>query len=250
MDEARLFETLDECDRLTADAFASWKAATDAAVARRFGCGVEELRPWHYEDPFFQEVPAAGGVDLSGVFDGKDVVSLARETFAGIGVDTGPILDRSDLFAREGKSQHAFCIDIDRDGDVRVLANVESDRFWADTMLHELGHGTYDIGFDPSLPWLLRSCHLTVTEGIAILMGRLALEAEWLSEVAGLARRRRRHWTPPPGRPGSGAARLHALGAGDDELRARAVRGSRARPLADVVEARLALPAPHASGGP
>jgi peptidyl-dipeptidase A len=187
MDEARLFQTLDECDRLTADAFAGWKAATDAALADRFGCAVEQLRPWHYEDPFFQEVPAAGGVDLGGVFDGKDVVALARETFAGIGVDTGPILDRSDLFAREGKSQHAFCIDIDREGDVRVLANVEPDRFWADTMLHELGHGAYDLGFDRSLPWLLRSCHLTVTEGIAILTGRLALETEWLTEVAGLA---------------------------------------------------------------
>ena len=186
MDETRLFATLGECDRLTSDAFARWKSATDARLAERFGCAVEELRPWHYEDPFFQEVPAAGGVDLTGVFEGKDVVALARETYAGIGVDTGPILERSDLFARDGKCQHAFCIDIDREGDVRVLANVEHDRYWADTMLHELGHGAYDIGFDPSLPWLLRDCHLTVTEGIAILMGRLAQEAEWLRDLAGL----------------------------------------------------------------
>ena len=58
------------------------------------------------------------------------------------------ILDRSDLFPRPGKNQHAFCIDIDREGDVRVLANVEHDRYWADTMMHELGHGAYDLGFD------------------------------------------------------------------------------------------------------
>ena len=69
---------------------------------------------------------------------------------------------------------------------MRVLANVEPDRYWADTMLHELGHGSYDIGFDPSLPWLLRDCHLTMTEGMAILMGRLAQEADWLRDVAGL----------------------------------------------------------------
>ena len=50
--------------------------------------------------------------------------ALARATYDGIGVDTGPILDRSDLFPREGKCQHAFCIDVDREGDVRVLANV------------------------------------------------------------------------------------------------------------------------------
>ncbi len=79
IDEGRLFETLEECDRLTADAFAAWKAETDARLAGRFGCAVSELRPWHYEDPFFQEVPAAGGIDLSHVFADKDVVALARE---------------------------------------------------------------------------------------------------------------------------------------------------------------------------
>jgi len=186
MDEARLFATLDECDRLTADAFAAWKRETDARLAERYRCDVDDLRPWHYEDPFFQEVPAAGGVDLTDVFAGRDVVALARATYEGIGLETGPILDRSDLFPREGKCQHAFCIDVDREGDVRVLANVADDRYWADTMLHELGHGAYDLGFDRTLPWLLRDCHLTVTEGIAILMGRLATEAEWLRETAGL----------------------------------------------------------------
>lgn len=186
MDEERLLTTLDECDRLTGDAFARWKEATDARLAERFGVAAGELRPWHYEDPFFQEVPAAGGVDLTDVFEGRDVVALARDTYDGIGIDTAPILDRSDLFARDAKCQHAFCIDVDREGDVRVLANVEPDRYWADTMLHELGHGSYDVGFDESLPWLLRDCHLTMTEGIAILMGRLAQEADWLRDVAGL----------------------------------------------------------------
>ena len=36
---------------------------------------------------------------------------------------------------------------------------------------------------DASLPWLLRDTHLVVTEGIAILMGRLASDAEWLERV-------------------------------------------------------------------
>jgi peptidyl-dipeptidase A len=186
MDETRLFETLDECDRLTAEPFARWKAATDARLGKRYGCETAELRPWHYEDPFFQEVPAAGGIDLTAAFEGRDVVELARRTYDGIGIDTGPILERSDLYPRDGKCQHAFCIDIDREGDVRVLANVEHDRYWADTMMHELGHGAYDLGFDRSLPWLLRDCHLTVTEGIAILMGRLPWDTEWLRDIAGL----------------------------------------------------------------
>jgi peptidyl-dipeptidase A len=187
MDEERLFATLDECDRVTAEPFAAWKAETDAELARRFDCAIDELRPWHYEDVFFQEVPITGSVDTGKVFAGSDVVALARETFDGIGLPTAAILDRSDLFPRDAKSQHAFCIDIDREGDVRVLANVEHDAYWADTMLHELGHGVFDLGFDRSLPWLLRDSHLTVTEGIALMMGALAQEASWLRDVAGLA---------------------------------------------------------------
>jgi len=131
-------------------------------------------------------VPVTGSVDTGDVFAGTDVVALARETFDGIGLPTAAILDRSDLFPRDAKSQHAFCIDIDRAGDVRVLANVEHDSYWAGTMLHELGHGVFDLGFDRSLPWLLRDSHLTVTEGIALMMGALAQEASWLRDVAGL----------------------------------------------------------------
>ncbi|HET7368796.1 MAG TPA: M2 family metallopeptidase [Gaiella sp.] len=186
MDEERLFATLDECDTLTAAPFARWKAEVDAELARRFDCAVEELRPWHYEDVFFQEVPVTGSVDTSEAFAGTDVVELARQTFDGLELETGAILGRSDLFPRDGKSQHAFCIDVDREGDVRVLANVEHDAYWADTMLHELGHGVFDLGFDRSLPWLLREAHLTVTEGMALMMGGLAQEAAWLRDVRGL----------------------------------------------------------------
>jgi len=186
MSEDKLFETLDECDAVTAEPFASWKTALDARLAERFGCGVAELRPWHYADPFFQEVPKDGGVDLDPVFADADVVELAGRTFAGMGLDTEQIVVSSDLFPRDGKCQHAFCMDVDRKGDVRVLANVVHDRYWADTMLHELGHGVFDLGFDDGLPWLLRDCHLTVTEGIAIMMGRLSQDGDWLREVAGV----------------------------------------------------------------
>ena len=152
----------------------------------RFSCTVDDLRPWHYADPFFQEVPAEGGVDLDPYFAEADLVELTRRTFGGLGLEVDPILARSDLYPRERKSQHAFCIDIDREGDIRVLANVVPDQYWMDTMLHELGHGVFDAGIDPDLSWLLRDCHLVVTEGIAILMGRQVGEPEWLEQVAGV----------------------------------------------------------------
>ena len=98
------------------------------------------------------------------------------------------VLDHSDLYAREGKSQHAFCIDIDRSGDVRVLCNVEPSERWMDTMLHEFGHAIYDRECDRSLPWLVRgAAHALTTEGIAMLMGRLHRDPAWLREVAAVA---------------------------------------------------------------
>lgn len=185
MSEERLFETLDACDAATSELFGRWKDDLDGRLASRFGCAVGELRPWHYADPFFQEVPAEGGIDLDPQFAERDVIELARSTFAGFGLAAEAVLARSDLFPREAKCQHAFCLDVDRDGDVRVLANVRNDANWADTMLHELGHAVYDLGFSTDLPWLLRDCHLTITEGIAIMMGALARDPEWLREIAG-----------------------------------------------------------------
>jgi peptidyl-dipeptidase A len=183
LDEAKLFETLTACDHATAEPFARWKGELDSRLAERFGCAERDLRPWHYADPFFQDPPREGSVDLDPLFDGKDVVALSRRTFEGIGLEVEGILDRSDLFPRSGKSQHAFCIDVDRGGDVRVLANVTDNHEWADTMLHELGHGVYALGYDGSLPWLLRDTHLVATEAAALLFGALAGEAEWLERV-------------------------------------------------------------------
>jgi peptidyl-dipeptidase A len=55
-----------------------------------------------------------------------------------------------------------------------------------ETMLHELGHGVYDLGFDRALPWLLRDTHLVTTEATAILFGALAGDREWFEHVLGL----------------------------------------------------------------
>jgi peptidyl-dipeptidase A len=53
-------------------------------------------------------------------------------------------------------------------------------------MLHELGHGVYDLGFEESLPWILRSTHLVATEASALLFGSLAGSREWLERVLGI----------------------------------------------------------------
>jgi peptidyl-dipeptidase A len=187
MEEERLLATLDEVDRHTAAPFAKWKATADATLATRFGCGVGELRPWHLDEPFFQDPPASSAVDLDPVFAERDLEALTLRTYDGLGLDVRAVLERSDLYARDGKSQHAFCIDMDREGDVRVLCNVQPNERWADTMLHEFGHGIYDREVRDEVPWLLRgAAHALTTEGVAMLFGRLVRDPEWLTQVVGL----------------------------------------------------------------
>jgi peptidyl-dipeptidase A len=189
LDEDRLFATLADVDAATAAPFAEWKAQLDASLARRFGCAVEELRPWHLDDPFFQSPPGEGALSVDRFFAGADLESLTLRTYDGLGLDLRPVLEHSDLYSRDNKSQHAFCIDIDREGDVRVLCNVEPSERWMDTMLHEFGHAIYDRESDRTLPWLLRgAAHPLTTEGIAMLFGRLARDPAWLAEVAGVDR--------------------------------------------------------------
>jgi len=183
LDEETLFETLTACDRATAEPFARWKAGLDERLAARFGCPVADLRPWHYADPFFQETPPDGAMNLDPLFCERDIVELGRRTFDGIGVDVAGTLARSDLFPRAGKCQHAFCLDVDRSGDIRVLMNVTDNHDSMDTLLHELGHAVYDLGFDDELPWLLRDTHLVTTEATALLFGALAGQREWLERV-------------------------------------------------------------------
>jgi peptidyl-dipeptidase A len=187
LDETRLFETLDEVDQLTSSTFTRWKAALDTALAERFATAAADLRPWHYDDPFFQHAPVIVAVDLDSWFADVDLEALTVRTYEGLGLDVRAIVDRSDLEPRDKKNQHAFCIDIDRSGDVRVLCNNVGNERWMETMLHEFGHGVYFDQVDRSLPWLLRTMHALSTEGIAMLFGRLVHDPDWLRTIAGFA---------------------------------------------------------------
>ena len=188
LDEDRLLATLDEVDAATAAPFAEWKGRLDAERAGRFGCAVGDLRPWHYDDPFFQEPPRVAGLDLDEHFAAADLESLTLRTYEGLGLDVRPVMEQSDLYSREGKSQHAFCIHIDREGDVRVLSNNVPNERWASTMLHEFGHAAYDRYIDVGLPFVLRApSHMLATEAVAMLFGRRSRDPDWLAGVGGMS---------------------------------------------------------------
>ncbi len=181
IDEDELFRVLDEFRAGTDAPFAELRAEMDRELAARFCVEAEALRPWHWEDFFSQDAPSIGRFDLDPAFHDVDLVETARRYFDAIGLPIDEVLERSDLFEREGKDQHAFCTDIDRAGDVRILCNLRQNERWMGTLLHELGHAAYDRFIPGSLPYFLRSAaHTMVTEAIAMFMGRLTRDPTWL----------------------------------------------------------------------
>jgi peptidyl-dipeptidase A len=184
-DPTWLSALLGEVDHITKEAFARWKQQLEGMLRERFG--VHELLPWHYGDRFFQESPSEGGVDLDPVFADADLEGITARTFSEMGLPIETALARSDLRPRPGKSQHAFCLHVDRLEDVRVLSNNEPSERWMSTMLHEFGHAAYDLAIDRSLPFALREpAHTFTTEGAAMLLGRLVYDASWLTRYGGV----------------------------------------------------------------
>jgi peptidyl-dipeptidase A len=180
-DPGEVTAIFDELDNLTRDNFAQLKGDIDNYYAKRYKIKVSELRPWHYQNRYFQEVPQIYPVEFDKYYEKQDPVKLASTFFDGIGLNVDAILAKSDLYEKPGKNQHAFSTDIDRAGDVRTLDNVRPDSYWMNTMLHELGHGVYSYYNDMSLPYTLRdAAHSFTTEAIANFFGRLAKDPGWM----------------------------------------------------------------------
>jgi peptidyl-dipeptidase A len=184
-DGEQLIKLFDELDELTRVPFRVAKADLDARLAKRYSLKVEELMPWHYHDPFFQDTPAVFDADLDAPFAKADLLNMSRDFYAGIGLPIDRVIANSDLYAKPGKSQHAFCTDIDREGDVRVLANIKPNNYWASTLLHEFGHSVYSSNNIPhSVPYVLRmESHILTTEGVAMMFERLSKRGAFLEKM-------------------------------------------------------------------
>jgi len=180
-DPEEIDNLFDELDTLTRKTFAKEKEKMDKILAKRYGIKKKKLMPWHYHNKFFQEAPKIYETDVDKYVKGKDLVELTRNFYESIGLPIGDLIENSDLFEKEGKNQHAFCFDMDREGDSRVLCNVKDNSKWTDTMLHEYGHAVYDKFNDRELPWLLREpAHIFTTEAIAMMFARETFTEHWM----------------------------------------------------------------------
>jgi peptidyl-dipeptidase A len=183
-DPEEISKLFDELDNLTRDSFESLKTEIDAFLSDRNKVKPEQLMPWHYQNRFFQEPPAIYSVDLDKYYKNQNIETLTTDYYNSIGLDIKDMLDRSDLYEKPGKNQHAYCIDIDNRGDVRVLCNLKQNASWMGTMLHEFGHACYDKYIDQQLPFSLRNpAHIFTTEAIAMFFGRMSSNAQFLVDL-------------------------------------------------------------------
>ena len=185
-----LLKIFDDLEKSTRPLFEKMKAELDSELSERLGVPVDQLKPWHYDNPFFQQAPPSKDVDPNDFYRNKtkeEIVDIALRYFQHIGLPFDKVAEKSDMYEREGKNQHAFSIDMDTLGDVRNLNNVKPTAEWMDTVLHEAGHGVYSLGLDRSLPFNLRDpAHIFTTEGVAMYFGAKARDPQWMVQFAGV----------------------------------------------------------------
>jgi peptidyl-dipeptidase A len=186
-DPAEVTSLFDELDSLTREDFAGLKKEIDSVLAGQLKISRDKLMPWHYQNRFFQEAPKIYESDLDKYYAGKDILQVVNRYYESIGLHVQDIIERSDLYEKPGKYQHAYCTSIDRAGDIRVIANIRNNQYWTNTMLHELGHAVYDKYIDSSLVFALREpAHTFTTEAIANFFGNMASNPKWMEGNLGL----------------------------------------------------------------
>jgi len=188
LDPLQVENIFEQLHQLTEEPFMEVHRQIDEVFARRYHIDKSEIRPWHYEDLFAQSVPSIFDINLDTYYKNTDIPKVAADFYASAQLEVKDILARSDLYEREGKSQHAFSFCIDRKQDIRILCNIIPNERWMETMLHELGHAVYDKYLDPSLPFILREpAHSFTTEGIAMMFGGYSSNAAWIQKALGIS---------------------------------------------------------------
>ena len=178
----------DELDSLSKEGYNKVKAEIDSAMAYRFNLATWQLKPWHYQNRYFQKAPAIFDIDFDKYYQDKNFVSLVGNYYSGIGIEVTKIYETSDLFEKPGKSQLAFSTDINRNGDVRMSANIVNTQEYMSTFLAETAFAAYLKNIDKELPYTLRQApQFAAIDGIASLFGNMAVNPGWLEKIIGLS---------------------------------------------------------------
>ena len=175
IDEAWLFQALEELDRLSLGPYAKWQERA------RKQMGVAKLEPWDtsYDYDNVQE-------KIKAYFPKQQILPRLKKTYQGIGLDIEKMPILVDDEERAGKSQHAFSFSIDVPTDIRILANADDGIAAYRTMFHEMGHAVYSASIRQSTFLLQDAASACFTEGIGQFFPMFLDEQAWLTAAAGV----------------------------------------------------------------
>ncbi len=183
IDKKWLFSFLEQFNEMSKPVYADIYKELEEKLSKKYQVPPASLGPWAWGEPFCQEDPLETTVQ-DDILKNVNLLNAAKKFFGSMGFEIDSVLQRSDLYERNNKNQHAFCTHIDREGDIRILMNLRPNLKQLETLLHELGHAIYEQGLDPNLPWLLKCPpHMITTESIALLMGRFAYNPSYLKSL-------------------------------------------------------------------
>jgi len=196
----------------TAEPYRLAKVRIDSVLAAKYKIDPSDLQIWHYPDPFTADAPLGKSVNIDQYYQGKDVIGIARRFFSGIGFDVDEIIRRSDLTERSSKYRQSYCIDVNRNGDVRIMANIGNNARGMSVLMHELGHAVHfmnisrdlpyylldlpvpaylprsDVYVNKELPYLLRdNTHFFIAEGVGAFFANLTTNPVWMEQLLKLS---------------------------------------------------------------
>ncbi|MDF1505216.1 hypothetical protein [Roseisolibacter sp. H3M3-2] len=176
-------------EALLRDTQGMWDDVRPAFVRRRLGAGIDA--------PTRADVPAlfrAPEFDVG--FPPGGMLATVRTQLAAMGVDPdagGRV--RYDVGERPGKRARAFCAPVRVPDEVHlVLRPMGGAQDWR-TLLHEVGHALHFANAGRGLPFEARwAGDHSVTEGYAMLLDHLVLDAGWLRRYSELDAARTAEW--------------------------------------------------------
>lgn len=177
---------LRQLDSLTAAPYRKVKAEIDSLLSAQLNIPKEKLRPWHYQNQFFQTAPDVLNMNLNRFYKGVDMFKLASRFYKSIGLPADDIIARSHLRSKAGKRQHASTFPINRNGEVHIIGNIGNTAYSMNRLLYELGFAMYYRHINDTLPYVLRKpAHFLMSDAIAIMFGDFSYDPVWIHNMTG-----------------------------------------------------------------
>ena len=185
IDEKDLFKILDDLSNRVTGYTKTIYDKNIHKVANKFNISTDDVMPWHYGLKGKDSITKKAD---SYIKSKEDLLPLVKKLYAQMGWDLDKLNIEFDIFPRENKQQHGFCIDIEIPDDIRMLLNLDNDYSSFEALLHETGHAIYDAKISDKLNILDKKYVSSVmTEAVAMLFETINLrEGKYLKEELGM----------------------------------------------------------------